>query len=46
MTQVRLPDLVSSGLPLDQGPAIAAVDTPAGQVRPPAAGLPRRDAGR
>src|SRR6266571_127466 len=34
------------GLPLDQGPVIVAVDrdAAAGQVRPPAAGLPRRDA--
>ena len=36
------------GLPLDQGPVIVAFDrhAAAGQVRPPAAGLPRRDAGR
>src|SRR5487761_1691673 len=36
------------GLPLDQGPVIVAVDrdAAAGQVRPPAARLPRRDAGR
>ena len=49
MTQVGLPDLVSlGGLPLDQEPVIVAVDrdAAAGQVRPPAAGLSRRNAGR